>query len=369
KLFWRNLRKAQKAYPDEDGWQGAHFRIQSALSFLEHDQLLSEEQQLRIEPLKAGVERLDITYLQQRLAQSCDLLTYSRLLKTPLDLGLLPDLLTYIEAHWQSIGTIPIIELYYHCARMNLHPEDNTHYEQMKEKLDQYEEGIGYRDRKNIYRQIFNHCIEKVNAGDVQFHRETLAIYKRLLRDDFVLQNGEIKQSTYNNIASLACTEGEVDWGEQFVRDYARYLAPEVRENAFASNLATIYFYQGKFSEALGLIHQVVFTNFYYQQKSRFLQVRIYYELGEEEPMLSALESFRILAVRNKKMLGAQRVAIQNFVRFTKALMKLFSERKTLRPARLHERAEDLCERILSITEPFFGKDWLLEKLRELTVY
>lgn len=72
--------------------------------------------------------------------------------------------------------------------------------------------------------------------------------------------------------------------------------------NAYAYNLANLYFQQTRYKEAMKLLQTVSFDDLFYSTESKMLLLRIYYELNEKEPMLSLFESFRMYLRRNKQI-------------------------------------------------------------------
>lgn len=99
-------------------------------------------------------------------------------------------------------------------------------------------------------------------------------------------------------------------------------------------------FYKGQYGEALRLINQVEFTDIFYALDTRTMQIKIYYQLDEWDPMQSAIEAFKVYLRRNKTLSDNVKQLYNNFLKFIERLSKL-TKRDKLKLQELKERIEE----------------------------
>ncbi|GJM33781.1 MAG: hypothetical protein DHS20C18_27820 [Saprospiraceae bacterium] len=366
KLFQSNLRKAKKSLAATDGWDEDHYKLHYQFLLLEHDYQKKLEKKYAMHLLKEASSTLDTWYLKQKLERSCELLTLSNLHNEKAEQSLLQPLIAFIEKYQAHFFAIPIIHVFYKCLMAIWYPEQEAHYFELLAFFEKNESDFSYQDRKTVYGHLLNYTTKKTNANHPFFAKETFKIYIRLLDNDFLMNNGTLHQITYNNITSLACNFGLFDWGENFVRSYAPYLPDDARDNAYGFNLANIYFHQERYEEALELVQHVLYTNYFYKQKTKFLQVKIYYEMKEEALLFSALDSFRIFALRTKKIASEQRRWTLNFVKFAKTLASTAALEGVLKKEAFQKKVQQLQAKFDTFKAPILHKDWLRDKIAEL---
>ncbi len=365
KLFQSNLRKVRKALDTAEVIDQNHYQQSFQLLLLEHRHQLTKEKRYTTEFIKQVLPNFDVWYLKQKLELGCDMLSLASVSNEQTELPLLEHLLAYINEHKEQFVQFPVVMIFYKCLMTILYPEKEDFYFDLLAYFNHHESTFSRKDRENVYRYLLNYTTKKTNANLEYFAKETFNLYKRLLNYDYLLHEGHLPQITYSNITTLACQFGLYSWGEDFVHSYAAHLPDESRDNAYRFNLANIYFHQNRFEEALDLIQEVVYTNYFYKQKTKFLQVKIYYEMGEESLLFSALDSFRIFALR-AKIPTLQRKGALNFVKLTKLLAKTVALKGVVRKETFRKKVEHLHDKLWSQKSPVLHKDWLVSKIEEL---
>ncbi|MGB1242987.1 MAG: hypothetical protein ACPG49_10730, partial [Chitinophagales bacterium] len=148
----------------------------------------------------------------------------------------------------------------------------------------------------------------------------------------------------------------EFAWTEEFIETYKDKLAPNFRQNAYAYNLAYLYFHQNQFDNALKLLHEVTFEDIGYSIKSRTLLLRVYYELDEIDPFYSLIDSFKIYLKRNKLLSESRKKIYLNFIKFIARLSRL--------PKGQNSRLLKIKKQIEETSNTANG-NWLLQKVNE----
>ena len=170
---------------------------------------------------------------------------------------------------------------------------------------------------------------------------------------------GYLTQWSYINIVTAGIRLREFEWTEQFIRTYREQLDPEVRDNVYAYNLATLYFEQGHFARALQSLQDVEFSDAFYHMAAKLIQLKSYYELDETEAFFSLIEASRKYIRRNRQLSDYQKQSNTNFL---KLVSRLFNFRlRGVQPPQLEQLARELDS-----NKPFANKGWLRGKIGEL---
>ncbi|MBV6440391.1 MAG: hypothetical protein DYG98_12845 [Haliscomenobacteraceae bacterium CHB4] len=215
-----------------------------------------------------------------------------------------------------------------------------------------------------LYQCALNYCIRRINDGQQGAYADALALYRTLLDRGILLHNGKLSQWTYKNIATTGLRSGELDWTEQFLHRYRSALLPSERNNAFAFNLATLYFEKQDFTNTLLALQNVEFTDVTYHVGAKILQLKVFYQLGETDALHSLLDATEQWLRRNKSLSSFGKNTNLNFLKVLRQIcqwkQKQFAwTRENMEMARLNL--------ILKTTrlQPLANKDWLLKMLAE----
>ena len=93
--------------------------------------------------------------------------------------------------------------------------------------------------------------------------------------------------------------------------------------------------------------------------------MKIYFELDEEEPLFSHIDSFQTYLRRNKIISAYQRKVHQKFIRFTKKAFQLKEALAGKRKKEVEKQANSLFKQI-SQTEDITNKNWLEQEVKNL---
>src|SRR5690606_32342485 len=171
------------------------------------------------------------------------------------------------------------------------------------------------KEARDMYAYAQNYCIKQVNSGNMKFLTDLFQLYKMTLETGIIFSDKYLSPWSYKNITSVALRLKEYEWAEYFVEQYKERVEPSFRKNAYAYNMASIFFDNGKFDKALELLRHVDFSDVYYSLDSKAMMLRIYYELKEKNPLNSLLDSFRVFLKRNKQVSEYQRTLYLNLIK------------------------------------------------------
>jgi hypothetical protein len=316
------------------------------------DMHFQRQRQRRYDPaLQDATDYLDQYYFLERLKFACGLLDRQAILKGDYDPKLSEAWLSHLEAY-KFFGE-PIIELYYFGFLALREEEEEQHFGQLRRKLNEVSGNIGKQALEEMYHMTINYCARKIRQGQSGYVEEALKLYTDGIERGILIKRGELSPWAFTNVVKLALRLKRYAWIEQFIQRYSKKLPEKFRENALHYNLAELYYYTKRLSDAQHHLNLVAYSDLNYYLGARTMLAKIYYEEGEEEPLLSLLAAFTIFLKRNKELSAPIK---QTYLHFCELLFQLVRRPKY--------KLKGLKERIAS-TSPLTDQGWLLQKLEE----
>ncbi|GIV32985.1 MAG: hypothetical protein KatS3mg031_0520 [Chitinophagales bacterium] len=309
---------------------------------------------------------LDLFYLSAKLKSCCEMINRQNIIRENYDIRMLDEIKSYISHNLSLFEKYPLIRIYYQILLTLQESEREEHYFRLVELLEHYSKQIDHDDLRQMYDYAQNYCIKKINSGHTAYLQEIFKLYKTLLAKKLLFDaNGNISQWDYKNIVTAGTRIGAYTWCEEFVHAYREKLPAADRDNAYAFNLATLYYSQKKFDKALRLLQTVKFTDVYYELSARSLLLKTFYESDEMETLYALFDSFKIYLKRNKLVSKYQFTVHMNLIRMTRRLARIKAMLPYTRKETVSRELEKLKKKIKDTPE-ITNLNWLLEMVADL---
>lgn len=246
----------------------------------------------------------------------------------------------------------PALQTYLAALALLEQPEPAT-FDALNAALDRHHALFPPEELAALYQYALNYCIRRINDGQPEGHRQALTLYQTLLERNLLTLNGHLSQWTYKNITTAGLRCREFAWTEDFLRRYRESLPPADRDNAFAYNLAALFFEQEQYAPALRALQGVEFTDFTYHLGAKIIQLKSYFLLGETEALAALLDATTKLLRRNRSLSTYGKTANLNFIKALRELSRQSSARRAAQPG------SKLADKIRAM-QPLANKEWLL---------
>ncbi len=304
--------------------------------------------------LQKAVDYLDLFFLSEKLRYCCEIVNRQNVMVSNYELRLMNEIFIYLQKNPHN--DVPSIAIYSTILQSLLEKENNQHFKNLKTLLKQHAEVFSRREARDMYVYAINYCISKIRHGDVSYRVDFFELYRESLRTEIIFEGKYLSPWSFMNIVDAGIGAKEFAWTENFIEEYKDKLAPNFRQNAYAYNLAYLYFYQARYGSALELLHEVTFDDLGYSIKSRTLILRLYYELDEIDPFYSLVDSFKIYLKRNKLLSENRKKIYLNFIKFIARLSRM-TKGQNSRLLKIKKQIED--------TPNTANAKWLLQKINE----
>ena len=366
--FYEKIESSQNKLLAQNALKDANYYnlkfLTAAESDANHSQLARLEKD---ESIQFKQDNFDHYYLAEKLKDACEMQNRGSILKVNYSDHLQKILIQVVRQNLEIYQEAPPIMIYFHLYEM-ITLETEEHYFQALKIIEEYEHFVSQSEKQNIYNFLQNHCIKGINKGHQKYYRLLLELYKKQLEKDLLLdEEGYLVEWNYKNIVTNGIRLKEMEWTRSFIESYRNKLHPSVMENAYTFNLAAFYYSTNELEKVQELLIKVEYTDFRYSLAAKSLLMRTYYDLNEEEALLSLIRSFRQYLYRNKLIEEKRRSAFINLLKFTqkffqiKSRLAFQSKQKTIQAIRQQKDK-------ISATELLINKVWLNQKLAELEI-
>ncbi len=349
--FLRLTEKHHMAQPRRDG------------AFYYHHLLIQEQKNIYLENydrrsadknLQGVMDSLDVYYVLGKLKYGAALLHYQNFLAIETDVVLLKEAL---QLSMQEQFDVPAIQIYRHIVLSITEPGNEAHYRELKNLLTRHSTLFATDELKTLFVFAINYCINRINLGQSAYLKELLSLYQFALKNDLLLEDGVLSPWEFKNMVTVGLRVKELRWTEKFIEEYKHKLPKEEKQNAYTFNIARLHFYKKNYDRVLQLLQDVKYSDIFYQLDSKTTLLKTYYETGEELPLLSLKDSFRVMLARKRLITPQQRANYNNLLMFAIKLFRMDVKNKKGLATLRHQ---------IEGTANIADKSWLLEKLAEL---
>ncbi len=314
-----------------------------------HQDSVGERQ--RPKNLQAQDDALTCAMISLKLKQACFALAHRQVSDTDYRIALIEEVLAW--AAQLPYAEVPAVAVYREAYHTLSQPEDDAAFIRFREAMIRCFSNFPAAEMRDLLLLALNSCIRRINQGQRAFLREAFTIYNLGLESQLLLEDGWITPYTYNNIVGIAIRLEELAWADDFVQRYCQHLEPEHRNLHFALNAARLAYARNDYRAALLHLQSADYRDFFHNMMARVLQMKIYYETGENELLATHLKNTRAF-LRRRRTLSYHEKNYLNILQLTEQLLRRNAFDRTT--------AQRLRDRILA-TDPLTEREWLLAQL------
>jgi len=320
-----------------------------------------------MESLEACLNHLDMTYLWEKLRWTGLALNRMRVFRETYEHKLLKDVSSEFA---QTIKACPLMDFYQKVIEVQ-QTEDEVLLNELTTKLEQVFPLLKREEQQIFLAILINLAAQKFRAGKTALAKIIFQLNKQGLMHELFVEEGQMPDVNFTNIASIGSISFEFEWTEVFIENYQALLEESVYQNAISLSLAYINFYKGIFyknddffSRTIDHLQSIDHKQPNYSYRARSLLLRAYYEVyikhgKNHDFVLDFTTSFERFLSRDKKMNPRKAQSFLHFIRLSRQLIRWQTEAKPSK-ATLNK-----IKTAIQNTENLFGRNWLLEKVSE----
>ncbi len=259
------------------------------------------------------------------------------------------------------------IELKYNFLMMIVYPEDESYYLKAKKIiLDNFDY---FCDEKQKYILAYlsvlqAYCINKVEAGNVKYHREQFDLCK--------LNAAAVKKHYINSFIFFPLqflfhikfgVKYDKEWTENFINTFIKNVPDADLENIFHASFALLEFEKGNYEKSLEHSSKYISKTSEEVTKSQFkiISFKCYYELELYEQAISLIDTFKHYLKRSTYLNDAYKKKYFEIISFCKELLNLRLNYDT----KNDELIFILIDKIRA-SRSLIDSDWFLKRLEDI---
>jgi len=320
KAFQKTI-KSVETLQDKAPYRDEHFLRNEYLIELEKYYFFEGKKRTTEINLQQVSDALDITFLADKLRQTCLMIAHQAVYKTRYKIGLLEETLAYIEDN--DLFNYPAITIYYHSLKMRTSKEDSQkHFHLLKETMHKFMHRFNDTELRDIYLLAINYCINEINRGVPEMRRELFELYRNGVENQILIENGELSRFTFRNMVNTGTSLKEFKWINHFIEEYQKYLAPNYREEFVRFATAKLHYAKGEYQPAMRIIATMDFDDVLTNLYSKGILITMYYEEDEIDALESLLDSMRAY-LRRKEVIGGYKTAYSKLITYSRKLVRV----------------------------------------------
>ena len=303
------------------------------------------------------INNLDSFYLAEKLKWYCTVISRQNLVSHEYHLLFIDEIISHLNK--RSYEAIPLVRIYHLIYLTQTDSENEKYYYELKEILSQHWQTLPLPEAEEAYTNLISYCIKRSNQGSPNFLNELFELYCELFEKGILLSNNELNPWHFRNTVMTSLRLGKYLWTEKFLNDYEDKLPHDFRKSAVSYNRALVYFYQKKYDKVIPLLQSVEYDELVYNLSSKSILIAVYYELDEDEPLMSLMDSFKVYITRHKEIANEKRIHYLNLMKYVRKMLKII-------PGDIKEIEKIKQEMIEDKKVGIASEKWVYEKLAEL---
>lgn len=254
-----------------------------------------------------------------------------------------------------------LLSIYFLIVKTYSDKFDDINYNRLRELVIENLLNFDFNTGKYLLMNLQLINAMRLNEGRKEYEKELYEISKMLIDGKFYDKDENwFRASHFRTIIKIGINLGDIEYIEQFVKNYVRRLEPNLRTPLKHFAMANIYFVKKMYDEALNNIVKSQLNNTLFKIDSKRLTAKIYYETNSFDNLQSLLDAFSHFL---KNIRTIDETIVNRNRRFIKHLKKLI---------RLKESSPDQFESDLLknsiLKENVSESNWLLTKISEINI-
>jgi hypothetical protein len=270
----------------------------------------------------------------------------------------LDHVLNFIESNIKTIEKEhPIIYSEYKILKMMLNPDDEKQFKDLESHVSKNSFKFNEDELEQAYYSISNYCVNKIALGEEKFIHDLYKIHTNFEKLGYYEKNKDIPYVDFISVIICGLTIKDFKWVSYFFEKYKSNISHEVKRDTINLASALITFSSKKYKDCLTHLSRIGYKYTYFYLKSKEILIRAYYELGEYESLIAAIDATKHYLKRHREVLSIHYDRYLLFLNYCNMLIKLDKKQKPEIKILMKKLDED---------RNTIAREWLIEKIIEL---
>jgi hypothetical protein len=254
----------------------------------------------------------------------------------------------------------PFIAINYYMYMTRIDKDNDVYFYKLKELALKYHSKFDIIGQTNLWGYLGNAITINLQFKDKKYMKELFEINKFFLELNIMpYREGDyFVQFLFDGVVIAALQCNELDYADNFIKNYGKHLHPDNRENNISMFNAMTSFYRKDYESSLNCLSKVHLKDSFIKIRTRLLYFMNYFETNSFESGLSLLDSIKHFFSENKNMTEFLSMGLDVTVKYMSKLLNAKMNNKKLDYA-VYAEAKS--------TEGYYvNREWILDKMEEL---
>lgn len=252
-----------------------------------------------------------------------------------------------------------MLKIQYWFYYYSVHSFTETEFYKIKNEITQNIKKFYKVEQINYIQELMTLTLTKLVPTDKKYYNDIFDLMKLFCSLEIYPDRNiaDFKAGFFRDMFTVAVILKEYSWAENFVNEYSKFLAIDVRSNEFNYCMGNLSFKQGKFEKSLDYFNRVELKDIIEKINIRFFYLMNFVELGAFENARSVLQTLRQYSQDRKNIPEMYSILIPDALKYFQEIIKCKEQNKKIEKFVYDEAFKE---------KRYYHKQYIQEKMKEL---
>jgi hypothetical protein len=272
--------------------------------------------------LQDVIDHVTLFSIIETLKYACIIQSLQKISELKIENHLLEATLTLVE---NPVFLEDIAVRIYYNIYLVIRDENEAAFNAFIKDIKENENYFTTHDLKDLYLLAINFCVKKSNQNLQEYTQQAFELYIYAIDKGYLLEHREISRFSFTNVVTLGIKLKEFSKTENFIKQYADFIAAEYRQNTVDFNSAKVFFSKEQPQKALKILLTNEFKDMLWNLNAKYMVIKILFEMKDLVLFANHLKAFKNY-VKRKTNIGYHQTYFINVVNALTTLMDVYKK-------------------------------------------
>ncbi len=287
-----------------------------------HFQINSKNNRSKEFNLQDVIDHVTLFSIIETLKYACIIQSLQKISELKIENHLLEATLTLVE---NPVFLEDIAVRIYYNIYLVIRDENEAAFNAFIKDVKENENYFTTHDLKDLYLLAINFCVKKSNQNLQEYTQQAFELYIYAIDKGYLLEHREISRFSFTNVVTLGIKLKEFSKTENFIKQYADFIAEEYRQNTVDFNSAKVFFSKEQPQKALKILLTNEFKDMLWNLNAKYMVIKILFEMKDLVLFANHLKAYKNY-VKRKTNIGYHQTYFINVVNALTTLMDVYKK-------------------------------------------
>jgi len=272
--------------------------------------------------LQDVIDHVTLFSIIETLKYACIIQSLQKISELKIENHLLEATLTLVE---NPVFLEDIAVRIYYNIYLVIRDENEAAFNAFIKDVKENENYFTTHDLKDLYLLAINFCVKKSNQNLQEYTQQAFELYIYAIDKGYLLEHREISRFSFTNVVTLGIKLKEFSKTENFIKQYADFIAAEYRQNTVDFNSAKVFFSKEQPQKALKILLTNEFKDMLWNLNAKYMVIKILFEMKDLVLFANHLKAYKNY-VKRKTNIGYHQTYFINVVNALTTLMDVYKK-------------------------------------------